>query len=80
MVGGNDAFEQARPCLALRHQQAGFNETFRPQSLLNPFREPQIEIEFRNIARAHRAGRFGSMSNVQKDGEFRSIAFQGDGL
>src|SRR3984893_15393650 len=74
---GSDTLEEARPGLAVGHQKPGLGKAVRLQLLLDPPCKPQVEIELRNIAGAHRAVRITGVSNVHDDPEFRGIAHGG---
>jgi len=74
IVGCSDAFEEARLGLALGHEQSGFCKAFGLQFLLDPLRKAQIEDKLGDVSGAGRAFRFGGMSDIESDPEFRAIA------
>src|SRR6516162_1373679 len=74
-VGSGDAPEQAGSRLAFGHEHPRLGKTFTLQFLLDPLCKTQIEDELRDIAGADRAFRFGGVTDIQDDFEFRGIAW-----
>ena len=74
VIGGADALDEALPRLAVRDQQAGCGKAFQLELRRDQPREPEIETEFRIVARAQRAIGIWRVANVDDDAEFRRFA------
>ncbi|MGY4484377.1 hypothetical protein ACVWWR_003568 [Bradyrhizobium sp. LM3.2] len=75
VIRGTDPLEQARPCLAVRDEQAGCGEAFRLEFRRDEPRKPEVEAELRIIARAQRAVGVWRVPDIHDDPEFRHLAF-----
>ena len=75
LVGDIDAPGETGPGPALGHQQARPGKALGLQFLFDPLRQVQIEDELGDITGADRAFRFGGMSDIHGDPEFRGIAW-----